>query len=45
MNEEVFAVIVRLGARVSVFVEDIFEGQWMKVYARFSDTSHELLIT
>lgn len=34
MNKEVLTVIVRFGACVSAFVQDVFEGEGVKVCAR-----------
>jgi hypothetical protein len=34
MDKEVLTVVVRFGTRVSAFVQDIFEGEGVKVYER-----------
>lgn len=34
MDKEVLTVVVRFGARVPAFVQDVFEGEGVKVYVR-----------
>jgi hypothetical protein len=43
MNKEVLTVVVCFGARVSAFVQDVFEGEGVKVYrTMIINTSHEV---